>query len=777
MNFCLHRRSLRSLIGRALLVICLAVGSQASASHASTYIDEPETELALIKTSLDQWLLKLNAEDKLNHEFGIGPQNDAAERAWANANEFFGRKEWTSSVRELNNFLNQLQVPDGERFLRAQYMLGIAYEGLQFREKSIKAYFRYLAATLTAKQERFEELLDVLRRLVPLVSSIASKKELRQQLAALTSLELPPAIRALVFYYASKAAIGVGDYAVAEEWLKQLIQVDGDAVLKARAMYLLGVIAIQGQKSDAASEFFGKVIALPGDDETRDLARLALARLAFKARKSTLALRHYDTIAPEAASFKDATFESIYVLMDVKREQEARVKSLLYLSRWPEGPEAMQVRILLPYLDMRVGDLAAAQSSIAEADKRLQDIKTWLQRHLANESSVTQTTLEDLTTLTGAQLAVPTTVQRATQLYVRLAELSRRLSDIRGSVRNTLYTVGRAKIVHFRPFWLKRSTQLDDASMELLQLGHRLIETERRLYASKLSRIDQQRLDASFARRASLLGAAAKGHRQAHSWEDFTVTSDMTLRLASVSSKLAGMQAELASVRYVHLLRDNAGDKGSDTARIEEHSEKVKKLQDFVSRGLEAVRRYRTSQIADDAPHIATMMFFQSYAGAMIEEELILSRVRGVGTKTSHERLNAEDASGAWAQWRFLASMLFDQLSALDRDMRAKMGGLITELDLEENSFDLSDAKVATLSRMLSDQLGQSMAAILNQYQTAIDERFARHQKIRGDLDYLKFLKTRDDNQKLQDQYNLEQQILRDNLLGLQQGALWQWPN
>jgi hypothetical protein len=96
---------------------------------------------------------------------------------------------------------------------------------------------------------------------------------------------------------------------------------------------------------------------------------------------------------------------------------------------------------------------------------------------------------------------------------------------------------------------------------------------------------------------------------------------------------------------------------------------------------------------------------------------------------------------------------------------------------LEENSFELSDAKVATLSRMLSEQLGQSLAAILNQYNNAIDERFARHQKIRGDLDYLGYLKKRDENQKLQDQYNLEQQILRDNLLGLQQGALWQWPN
>ena len=777
MNITPNPQSLLPLVARGLVVIWLIFPGFSSSAFASDYLEEPETELALIKASLDQWLLKLNAEDKLNHEFGIGPQNDAAERAWTVANEFFGRKEWTSSVRELNNFLNQLQVPDGERFLKAQYMLGIAYEELQYREKSVRAYFRYLAATLTSKQERFEELLDVLRRLVPLVSTVATKRELRQQLAALTSLELPEGVRPLVLYYAGKAAIGSGDYNVAEEWLRQVSDVEEDPVLKARALYLLGVIAIHNQKSELADELFGKAIASQGDNETRDLARLALARLSFKQRKSTVALRYYESISPDATAFKDATFESIYVLMDVKREQEARVKSLLFLSRWTEGPEAMQIRILLPYLDMRVGDLAAAQSSITEADKRLQDIKKWLQRNLSTESSVTQTTLEDLTNLTGAQLAVPSTVQRAAQIYAQLAELSRRLSDIRGSVRNTLYTVGRANIEHFRPFWLRRSAQLNAAAEDLLKLGHRLIETERRLYASKVSPLDRQRLEASFARRASLLSAAATSHRKARNWDDFTATSEMTSRVAGLSGKLAGLQAELASARYVHLLKERDSGNGSDSIRIDEQAEKIRKLQEFSLRGLEAVRRYRIGQIADESPHIATMMFFQSYAGALIDEELVLSRLRGSGTKSSHERLNSEDATAAWAQWRFLAGMLFDQLGSLDREIRGKVGALVTELDLEENSFELSDAKVATLSRMLSEQLGQSLAAILNQYNNAIDERFARHQKIRGDLDYLGYLKKRDENQKLQDQYNLEQQILRDNLLGLQQGALWQWPN
>ncbi len=760
----------------SIFVILFILNSNSNEAYSSNYVEEPETELALIKASLDQWLLKLNAEEKLNHEYGIGPQNDAAERAWINSNEFFGRKEWTSAIRELNNFLNQLQVPDGERFLKSQYMLGIAYEELQYREKSVKAYFRYIAATLTSKQERYEELLDVLRRLVPLASTVATKKELRQQLAALTSLDLPKSIRHLVYYYAGKAAIGVGDFMIADEWLREVAAIEDDEVLKSRATYLSGVIAIQSKKTDLAEEYFSKAIASKGDEETRDLARLALARLAFKQRKSAVAIRYYDAISSEAPAFKDATFESIYALMDTKNEAEARVKALLYLSRWPEGSEAMQVRILLPYLDMKVGDLTAAKASIGEADRRLQDIKKWLQVNLATQSSITQTILDDLKTLTGPQLPVPATVERATQLYVRLAELSRRLYDIRGSVRNTLFTVGRARIENLRPFWIKRASQLNIAAEELLKIGHRLIETERRLYANRLSPVDRQRLEASFARRSSLLSVPAISHRKARNWDDFTTTSALTARVAGLNAKVSQIKSQLAAAKYSCLLSTKGDGQGEELVKIEEQIQKMEKLQEFTLRSLEAIRRYRVNEIAEESPHIATYMLFQGYASALIDEELVLSRPRSIA-KSSHERLNAEDANAAWAQWRILASMLVDQLANLDHEMRKKLGGLVEDLDSQENGFELSDAKILTLNRMLSDQLGQSLNSIVDQYNSAIDERFARHQKMRGDIDYLSYLNKREDREKLQDQYNLEQQILRDNLLGLQQGALWQWPN
>jgi hypothetical protein len=250
----------------------------------------------------------------------------------------------------------------------------------------------------------------------------------------------------------------------------------------------------------------------------------------------------------------------------------------------------------------------------------------------------------------------------------------------------------------------------------------------------------------------------------------------MTTRIAGLNEKLSHIKAELAASRYAYLLlaKDNA--KGGELAKISEQIQKGEKLQEFTLRSLEAIRRYRVNEITEESPHVVTYMLFQSYSSALIDEELVLSKSRSVA-RSSHERLNAEDANAAWAQWRFLAGMLADQLASLDKEMRGKVGALVTELDSQESSYELSDAKILTLNRMLSDQLGQSLSTIINQYNSAIDERFAKHQKMRGDIDYLGYLKKREDQEKLKDQYNLEQQILRDNLLGLQQGALWQWPN
>ena len=760
----------------AFMLFFLVLQSAVAAPLPAYSVKEPETELGLIKTDLNNWSRRLEATEDLNGRLGLGPQTASAERSWSNALDFFSHKEWTSAIREFNNFLNQTQVPEIKSYLKAQYMLGLAYESLQYKEKALRAYFRYLSSFLTTTSQDHEELIDVLRRMIPLSSSVGNKNELRQLLASITSLDLPEDVQPLIYYYLGKAAANAGEDKMATTWFERAAASPNDPVIKAKSMYMIAILALGRKQFDLAEDILGKVIAMDKDEATRDLARLALARLAVKQRKRDTSLKFYKLIDADSTAFKDAIFESVYVHLDLKQDSEARAKSLLYLSRWPDGPDALQIRMLLAYLDMRAGDLKSARESIVAADKKLNDIKRWLQRNLSNQATINQTTLDDLSSMTGAQLPVPPSVRMSTEFYSRLAEISRRLTDIRGSVRNTIFTVGRANIDDIRPFWVNKSTQLGGAADELLKIGHRLIAVERNLYETRISALDKQRLDASFARRASLLSSAAVSHRRASNWESFTTFAELTKRLSDASTRLQVAQAELAATQFLASTSNKDKSDSESKARLIEMRARSEKLQEYLAKSLEAVRRRRVSDLLNESPHRASGKFFASYAAFIVEEESALAKIRDQVASPA-ERLNADDVAKSWEQWRFLSSTLFKQMDALDKDIGSGLTSLLNDLDGQERRFDELKGKLDDVTNLLANHLGQTLSTIVDQYSRAISERFARNQKWQGDIDYLTYKNSLEEDKKLQERTNLEQQILRDNLLGLQQGALWQWPN
>ena len=119
---------------------------------------------------------------------------------------------------------------------------------------------------------------------------------------------------------------------------------------------------------------------------------------------------------------------------------------------------------------------------------------------------------------------------------------------------------------------------------------------------------------------------------------------------------------------------------------------------------------------------------------------------------------------------------LFQQLAGLGQETKSGLSILLAELDSEERAHGALEQRLKETTGILEAELGVSMSGIIDQYSRAIDARFARNQKWQGDIHWLTFNSKVDEARKLQDQTDLEQQILRDNLLDLQQGALWSWP-
>lgn len=746
-----------------------------SAMVPSTSVTAPEAEFADALTSLGNLARRLESAREVTSRPGLGPQKASADRSWRNAHDFFSHKEWLSTVRELNNFLNQTQVPEPSSYLEAQYILGLCYEQLSYNSKALRAHFRYLAAFLTATSPDHAQLTDVLRRMLPLALKSGdemSKRQLNELLAAVTTLDLPSDVQPLVFFFAAKAAQAGGQTSVASTWLDRASESPSDPILKAKSLYLKALLVLSQKDEAQAEDFLSQAIQADPEGSVRDQARLALARLAVKNGRRETALKYYALIAETSWSFKDATFEQVYVLLDLHQDAKARAEAMLYLAKWPEGADALQLRGLLAYLDMRAGDLSAAQTSIDDTNERLRQIKGWMQKHLSGNDAVGKETLSTLVQLTGDDLAVSPSVQATLRLYARMGELSRRLADAKAEIQSAIFALGRSDLSSLKPYWANRAEQLATIGDDLLKVGHRLAAAERHLYADHLSPADLQRLQASEARRTKLLTANVATKRHLDGWKNFAHFADLTKQIADTARKLRNTQAELAAARRLEVQRVSAA---PGKRAIQSLTETATRLERELTVAIEKIRRERTKASVVQSPHQAIGKFLTQYAASLHEESEILRSARDHASQPA-ERLNAQDAARAWGHWQALHEILFRDLKDLDQAIQKDLDQTFADLDrstafASELSQRLDDLKVR-----LHKSTQKSIGFLAAQYGHALDVRFARHQKWRADIDWLTYQSKSEEKRKSDTRFDLERQILQDNLMDLKQGVITSWP-
>lgn len=761
----------------------LLLSVQSPQSNQSTILlRDPETEVAAAKTKLDNLISRLNSSEAIYARPGLGPQTYHAERAFAAANRYFENKEWLSTIRELNNFLNQTQVPKQDTYLQSQYMLGRSYEELGYKSKSLRAYFRYLAGFLTAKAQNHDELLDVLRRMIPLAASDElADGQVNQLIASLTNIELPEVIRPDVFYISAKAIANHGHPRLADKFLDTAITSSKNSSLRARSFYMQALLALTARDFTKAEEALSDALQEAGDSDqtTRDLARLALARIAIHRKKPDTALKYYNLLDEDSTGYRSALFESIYVHLRLNQDKEARGKALQFLALYgnnDHNAEVFQLRTLLAYLDLRASDTEAALKSIAAADGQLADIGTYLRQNLSAKSTITQTELIDFLTLSKGQVEPIPSLRRGYKLFSRLAEIKRRLADSRGEIRDMLFTIGRLELQRLRPHWTNRAESLALIADEILQVGHRLIATERHLYRDRLDEVDWQALTASERRRTLLLTPLAAQKRRHESWALQLNFIDVTQDIAVQHQQLNKSKAELAASRYLLSTNLKTNDTTTRNTRLEELKARSSILADQLARALELVRSRKIEALLSQSPHRAERKLMTQYASALTEELTIISRARQQA-KTEAETLLASDATATWNKWEFAAKKLFSQLSNLDDDMSRGIKEILTELDHHEQKHqELQDRLHATVAQ-LESQMGMSIGYIVDQYISAIDSQLSRHQKWRADIEWLTYQGKLQEQQRLDDRYRLEQQILKDQLTDFKQGVTWQWPN
>lgn len=732
-------------------------------------LKDPEGEFASIRNELATIQNRIDTALKLSGRQGLGPQTVEAEENYGSALAYYSSGEHAATVRMLNNYLNHSQVPEFEKYLKAQYLLGRSYEHLGRKDQAVRAYLRYVAAFMTANSSDHEEFLDVLRRTVSLsIDADEYSAEAGSLIASLTSLDLPPEVKNVVNVVAAKSAVRNRNNNVAARLLEETIKNSSDKGLKAKSYYIKSLLAISQKDYGAAEEFLSEAAQADSEGSTRDLARLALARLSVKRNKPESALKYYTLIDEKSELFKDALFESIYVHINREEDTQARAKALLYLAKFKDTAEAVQLRMILAYLDLRSGDYGAARVTLENADQRVKDVDHYLYNNLIHKTAISSSDIATLSALTAGHIDDSPTIKEATAIFARLTSIQKTLSDLDGEIRSIGFVTSQSSLAEQNPSWVNRSEQLATIGEELLMIGHRMIASERYLYEQNLDHLAKQRLEASNNRRTKMLGHNVSLKRKNLNWKAYRSYLLVHQALDESGIRLASAEASLASLR----LSARSSKPVLTPLEVEEVARKVERMRREHNELSRKTSLSKIKQSGLEGPHHGARQFLSDYVAALEEESLIIESARETQQQTA-QRLLAADAKEYWKQWRFAVGNVLEGFSQLDQEMNASLSESVRQLEtLTTRQRELS-SRMSALVSSLESGLGSHMHAILNQYSLALGRKSARNKKWKADIDWLEFQQKQQEESALTQKFQLEKQILDENLRDIRQGLIW----
>jgi ribosomal protein L29 len=750
--------------------VTLAVAGICSALFLSVAeLTDPETEFAKIRSELNATQDQIDAVVNITGRPGLGPQTVEADENFSSAMAYFKSGEYPATIRMLNNYLNHTQVPEFTRYQKAQYLLGRSYQHMGRNTNAIRAYLRYIAAFLTANSNDHQEFLDVLRRTVSLsIEDSDQNSDASTLIASLTSLELPGEVKNIVNVIAAKSAVMNKNNNVAGRLLEETIKNSGDKTLKAKAFYIKSLLAISQKNYDAAEEYLAEATVAEVDQATKDLARLGLARLALKRGKQATALRYYGLIDEKSDHFKESLFESIYVHIEQGEDVQARSKASLFLGQFKDSIEAVQLRMILAYLDLKAGDYAGAKVTLEKADQRVSEVDKYLFKNLINKTQVTASDLSTLSDLTAGHIDDAPAVKEAAKIFAKLSSLQKTLADVDGEIRSVTLASSQSGLEQMNPTWVNRSEQLAEIGDRLLAIGHRLIATERNLYEKEIDGLNKQKLLSSENRRTKLLGSNVALKRKNINWKVYRDYLAVHMTLKESSAKLASTEANLASLKF----GKNADQVDLTDGEISELSKKIAQLK---SEHQELIRQASLAKIkhaGKEGPHHSARLFLSQYVISLEEESSIIEAARDRQEATA-VRLLASDAKEYWKMWQTAVGSVLAGFKALDEDINKTLGESVQRLEVLYTRQEMLNMKLIAIVASVETGLGANLHDILNQYSIALGKKSARNKKWKADIDWLDYQQQQEAESKLTEKFNIEQQILNENLRDIKQGLIW----
>jgi regulator of sirC expression with transglutaminase-like and TPR domain len=735
----------------------------------------PEQEVKAAITQLKAIESKVESSTKLYGHTEVSTQTMRAEKAYQDAQEALRLREYRATILYLNQFLMLNQEANYEKYLKSQFQLGLAYENLGNYPRAINAYLRYIASFITHPIDKTQDMLESLQRTLHLTErgSEEQNKRFGSLLAALDTLNLAPRDKAHVTFYLAYWAAYTNRQKLADNWFESIGAVDADPRIKVKALYYDSLIHLRNRDYAKATEKLEAIVKMkaPGTADYLELTNLSLARVAVHQKKPQTALDYYDKIDKLSEIYPEALFERMILYLNLDKGELAQQDAREFLEKFPDRSEAYQVRSLLSYTALRAGGLSEAKQSIHKNEEGLKLIDNKIERDFRLESKISSAKLAKLKQLTTGWLAHPELIIKSEELFARMDGIEGRMNDVRSDIRSTIFTLGRLDLATFRPDWKNRADQLAELSLESLNIANRLMTMEREVYLSALAPREKVELDASEKRRAALSRPEITLKKESTSWPKWVYLSAESAKLAASLKKLHEQRATLQGY-YLKARSNNAKKRTLERiTKLIDHSYQVEAA---LLRATELIKARTATALLDQSFLQPIKHYLRDYAGSIYEERMITKKYHNNLTSISH-RYFVEDTQNAWKIWEHVTQDIYRQMSDLHKEMTDSIQTRLAKLDGLVEQYEAMRVKQKFIISQIEDNLGRNASYLASYYGRQIDNQHGKNRKWLADIDWIEYQRQVENEQKVQEKFDLETQILREKLKDLEQGVISKW--
>ena len=750
--------------------ICAILSLGSIYSSTGSAVEDTSREFKQTFSELTELRDSIQGFERISKNTGLGKQTTEAEIAIARARSAMEQGLWLTVIQETQRYLVITQQPNPQSWMKAQFMLGRAYEERGQASRAARAYLRYLSAFITAKKATYAELGEVLERLVRVSTKSGSrtKTELNQFLSAIAAMDVPDDMASELRYFTSIGGASIGQKSLALGWLNEDNNKNPTRPdQRARTLNFQALLAMQASKWQEAEAALQQIIAINDlTTSAKEGARLSLARVMLKLKRPKTALEMYESFSTQSSVYRDALFEKTFVYIRQNMGVQAKASAIDFLALYPEHPDALQMRSIRSWLDIHSGDLVAAKSSIESTTLQLEKIKSEVQKSLTAKDSLKFDEVKNILTITRGLVTAPVELEETLSMFEQFGDLNSRLDEVDGVVLNILYAISKSDLDQYRPEAANRRIQISEFVNKYMLLSEKLVQIEERRLDSTISRIDRQKLRTSRSSREQMFSQRATLSRDAKRLVSWVGPADQLANLAKTWARLQALErAEPFSAKE--------SQQGPETLPIVANRVS-RNLRNELLETLTEIRKEQVKNIVEQSRIQDLKMIYNEFAASIQADQMILTSYDPTQTEML-DILDDNDSQNSWLQISTTERLINHSLGSLESDSRFDLSSTLESINSLLNTRKELKSSLADLRDILERKAGSATSQILAHYDSVINQRIARQKKWAGDIDFLSYSDKSQRQAKEEEAHALELQFLADDLQNQDQGVVKTW--